>query len=768
MKTYKGWLFDLYPHPRQGLTLWLLGEDDQPYCFQQDFEMVFYARGPFARLRELSLFLRKKYASEIVQLGRHTKRDLFDGPQVVLEIRVATPKHYQQVQREVQKHFEDLIFYNIDVPLTVRYAATSGVFMLAFCEVKVDADHKVLDIRLRDSLADLDPPLPRLRILSLRPDQDPDHHPPEFLLITFKGSFLKLAFSQPAALLHALDAILRAYDPDVICTHFGDAWLFPRLQSMARAAGIRLTLNRDSTVPVVHRRAISFINYGQAHYRAAQTHLRGRWHVDARNGMTYLQYRLMGAIEQTRLSSLPLQEVTRRSPGAAIAAMQVLTAMQLDILVPYQRQKGELAKTYAQFARSARGGLIFQPTPGVFENVAVLDFSSKMASIMIHYNVSPETVVSIQDPRDGLELPELGVKILSTPGLVPQTLRLLRDKRLTLKRWSRQADMQQTLQQARRQRYKAISDALKWLTVVCYGRLGFANSIFGRLNAHEVVSYLSRRTITQAKEMAEAAGFEVLHLYVDSLFVSRPEARKTEFQALMETIQQQTGLPMDLENIYRRFAFLRSQQNPNLSVANRFYGLARNGNHKIRGIALRRHDTCAFIGQLQTGILEILAQDERLFNDLNRMLFEVQTLVQTQMERLYRHEVALDDLVIRQTLSRDLECYSVNSPPALVARQLQIHGRTPKMGQRMRFLYTRSAPGVHAWDLPVAPDLRLIDVQRYQALALRAVHEVLNPMGLTEALLRPWLFDGVGYLPTPDPLALPLFSSLDHLRLNAV
>ena len=49
--------------------------------------------------------------------------------------------------------------------------------------------------------------------------------------------------------------------------------------------------------------------------------------MDVENCMTYNQYRLSGAIEQTRLSSLPLQEVARRSPGAAIAAMQDLTAL---------------------------------------------------------------------------------------------------------------------------------------------------------------------------------------------------------------------------------------------------------------------------------------------------------------------------------------------------------------------------------------------------------------------------------------------------------
>ena len=79
--------------------------------------------------------------------------------------------------------------------------------------------------------------------------------------------------------------------------------------------------------------------------------------------MTYNQYHLLGAIKQVRLSSLPLQEVARRSPGAAIAAMQDLTAMRRGVLVPYQRQKGEIPKSYNQLVRAdtRRAGLSADP-----------------------------------------------------------------------------------------------------------------------------------------------------------------------------------------------------------------------------------------------------------------------------------------------------------------------------------------------------------------------------------------------------------------------
>ena len=140
--------------------------------------------------------------------------------------------------------------------------------------------------------------------------------------------------------------------------------------------------------------------------------------------------------------------------------------------------------------------------------------------------------------------------------------------------------------------------------------LGFANSRFGLINAHEVVSYLSRKVITESRSIAEAKGFDVLHLYVDSLFVSKPDASDADFQDLAEEIERETHLPMDFDGtIYPWFAFLGTRENPNRSVANRFYGLSPDGEHKIRGIALRRRDTPHFAANTQMQVLEILAKE---------------------------------------------------------------------------------------------------------------------------------------------------------------
>jgi DNA polymerase-2 len=63
-------------------------------------------------------------------------------------------------------------------------------------------------------------------------------------------------------------------------------------------------------------------------------------------------------------------------------------------------------------------------------------------------------------------------------------------------------------------------------------------------------------------------------------------------------------------------------------------------------------------------------------------------------------------------------------------------GKNLRPGQRVRFVYTLGEPGVHAWDLPVPPDLRSVDQERYKVLLFRAAGTILQPFGVQEEDLK--------------------------------
>jgi DNA polymerase-2 len=245
-------------------------------------------------------------------------------------------------------------------------------------------------------------------------------------------------------------------------------------------------------------------------------------------------------------------------------------------------------------------------------------------------------------------------------------------------------------------------------------------------------------------------GYTVLQMYVDSLWVARPGAsRPGQIQPLLDEIAARTGLPISLDGIMRWVAFLPSRRDGRIPVANRYFGVFQDGTIKVRGIEARRRDTAPFIARVQMEMLEYLAQAE----DASRLPDYVPGAVGLLRKRLFELRAGrtpLDQLLVSQKLSRKLEAYVTLSPAARAAAQLAAVGKNVSPGQRVRFLYMRGEPGVHAWDLPDSPVAAMVDVARYRELLLRAAHSILQPMGIDEIRLNS--------LSRGEPLAMPLMA----------
>jgi len=364
--------------------------------------------------------------------------------------------------------------------------------------------------------------------------------------------------------------------------------------------------------------------------------------------------------------------------------------------------------------RADMGGMVYQPTVGLHRDVGGIDFVSMYPGIMVRFNISPEV------PRAGSDLqPAPG-----EPGIIPLTLAPLLNKRLALK----SALLTLGRYDCRRPVYQALASAEKWLLVTCFGYLGYKNARFGRIEAHEAVTAYGREALLRAKEAAEDMDFEILHMYVDGLWVHKPGCKTpADFEALLADITERTGLPILMEGIYRWVVFLPSRLNDRVPVANRYFGVFQDGSIKLRGIEARRRDTAPFIVETQLGLLEILARAPAA-DGLPGVLPQAQAYARRQLQVLRAGRVPAQELLVSQKLSRELGAYSSPSPAARAVWQMQAAGKLVRPGQRVRFLYTLGKPGVSAWDVPDQPDIRSIDLPRYRALLQRAIQTVLVPI----------------------------------------
>ncbi len=607
-RKLSGWFLEVYPElsldsdSPGGVVVWFLSEAGERFRFRQPFPVTFFAAGPALRLRALWRFLQKQPIP--VVLSRRERRDLFaEQPLAVLAVEVAQAAAQPRLFQQVADAFPDLTYYDADIPLALRYAALYGVFPLARCNLVCSEDGLVQSVEALDTPWDLDAPAPPLRVLSLEPDSDPAHREPQHLLARFERYSYRLSLQPTRPLLINLRAILQRHDPDLLLTSWGDTWLLPLLIDRAREAGFDLPLNRDPACEISYRPEKSYFSYGQVVYRGRQVHLFGRWHIDRHNAVLWGDYELDGVLEIARVTALPVQTAARVSPGTGISSMQMLTALRLGILVPWHKQQIEYAKPAGDLFASDQGGLVYQPVIGLHRDVAEIDFVSMYPGIMVHFNISPETT-GPQRP-DARRLEELETPLdPEHPGLVPQTLGPLLEKRLALK--SRLASLPRW--DAQRKPCQARSSAHKWLLVTCFGYLGYKNARFGRIEAHEAVTAYGREALLRAKETAEDLGFTVLHLYVDGLWVKKEGASTvTDFQPLLEAIIERTDLPIALDGVFRWVAFVGSRLDGRVPVANRYFGVFQDGSLKIRGIETRRRDAPPFVAETQLQILELMA-----------------------------------------------------------------------------------------------------------------------------------------------------------------
>jgi DNA polymerase-2 len=696
MDEVSGWLFDIHSHPERGIVLWIIADSGERLRLRMDFTVTFYAAGDFARLREAW-----RYLAGRAGLARTKRRDLFLGERDVLAVTVDCA---DDIFRELHARFPDLDYYDADIPVSLRFIARTDCHLLGRCRLILDEEWIQSIQPLSSPWEIVHAPIP-LRIMRLAPDVDPAVRKPSQLKVQTERGGYRLSLEPIRPFLISLQADLKRFDPDLLLIEHGDAWLLPKIMEWSKETGLCVDLNRERGRAVEMRTARSYFTYGQMVHRGAQSHLFGRWHIDRRNALLFSEYELEGVLEQSRVTGLGVQEMARKSPGAGITALQMIAALRSGVMIPFTKQQAERTKTLVELVRADKGGLIYQPIIGVHQDVAQIDFASMYPSIIVEHNISPET---------------LGMK--NAPmGLIPQALQPLLEKRLAIK------DLMQPLDE-RDCEYAKLQEraaALKWLLVVCFGYLGYKNARFGRIESHEAVTGISRELMLHAKEVAEDMGYTVLHMYVDSLFVQRENTRgeKEHFAPLLEAIHAKTKIPIALDGVYRWVCFLSSKRDKRIPVPNRYFGVFKSGEVKYRGIAARRRDTPFWVRRIQLQVLDCLAEAETLAQ-VQDFLPAGQHIKEQAMRDLRAGRVPLEELVVTQSLSRELAQYRCPSPAARAGFQLQAAGRSVTAGQFMRFVYVRGEERVHAWELGVDP--RTVDMQRYCDLLERAVGEIMG------------------------------------------
>jgi DNA polymerase elongation subunit (family B) len=736
----RGRLFDLYPL-ESSMILWIKKEDGRLWRFEDPFRPRFYAQGKQSDLFNLFNALQKKRQATGYQWTR--KRELWSGDEVeVMEIEVVDSEAYAQLTRILPPWEEKMTFYNCDIPLPQTYLYEKKIFPTGRCVVEAEGN-RVFEIHPdpSESVWMNDGEIPDLRIMELHTLNQ--NAPGQVLILECEGYRLEMEEID----VGEIGRFLKQFDPDVILSEDGDASLLPLLFLAERRWETFIPWDREP-YPLkrqVHPKGRSYFSYGRTYYRAPAHLFLGRWHIDRRNSFLYGESGMEGVIELARLAKIPVQRMARTSPGTAITSMQLDRAFQERILVPWRKGEPERFKTAWDLLVADKGGLVFQPKLGIFEDVAEIDFASMYPTIMAIHNISPETVLC--GCCENHRVPEAGYTICEKrEGIVPKTLRPILTRRAWLKKMAltppsppggegkgegKDCGEDRRNREKRKETYNRKQIALKWMLVTSFGYLGYRNARFGRIEAHEAVTAFGREKLLQAKEICEGEGFELLHAITDSLWIRKKGFREEEVLELCQKISEATGVTMSLEGIYRWMAFLPSKGNPESPVANRYFGLFKNGKIKARGLSSRRGDMPPLIQEAQIRMLEVLAETKNM-EDFQSKVPTILDLFLDYSLMLKNGQTKPEDLTIAKRISQEPNDYKVDSLTALAAQQLEDVGIKIHPGEKVRYVIKDALSkdkGERVRPFPLLGPDDTYDVKKYMELLVKATEEVLIHVG---------------------------------------
>jgi DNA polymerase I len=375
-------------------------------------------------------------------------------------------------------------------------------------------------------------------------------------------------------------------------------------------------------------------------------------------------------------------------------------------------------KRIEQPYRPYAGGLVLQPTPGLHENIAVLDFKSMYPSLMIEYNLSPDTYVSPKDPMPPggvYEAPEVKHKFRKEPpGFYKEVLSYLigvrdqiRPKMTKLKPGSAEYRVLDARQKV-----------VKIVTNACYGYAGWTGARWYVKPVAEAAAAWGRHTILTAIEMAKKAQLKVVYGDTDSIFL---ENQPGKIEKLSKEVKESMGLEVKPDEVYVRVFFTEAKK--------RYAGLLPDGRLDIVGLEVVRGDWATIAKHVQEKVLEIILKEQspaKAADFVQRFIYE-----------LRQKKVPFRDLIIWKTLTKPAEEYEVRASHVEAAKMLRSRGWELSIGDKIGFVVITGTGRLYERVKPyVLATYDEIDLEYYVSKqVVPAAARILGSFGITEEQL---------------------------------
>ncbi|MBI5046474.1 hypothetical protein HZC07_01960 [Candidatus Micrarchaeota archaeon] len=441
-------------------------------------------------------------------------------------------------------------------------------------------------------------------------------------------------------------------------------------------------------------------------------------------------------IQLSMVAKLSLFDSTLSTSGQMVENLLMYEASARNSLIP-SKPGGDTIDE--RLAAPIQGAYVKLPAPGIYENVAVMDFRGLYPSIIVSYNIDPGTLLENIEkdntpPTNKVDKPDKNTVVSPTgavfskkeQGLVPYVLNYLIDKRMELKNAIKKVDKSSDDYV----HLSARSQALKILANSFYGYLGYARSRWYSRPCAESVTAWGRKHITETIESAEKAGFEVLYSDTDSIFLLYKN-KDTVHKFLDQTNKRLPDkMELELEGFYPRGVFVSKKGggDEDKGAKKKYALLGEDGRIKIRGFELVRRDWSSVAKDTQKQVLEAILKDGSKE--------KAAKIIREIVIKLKEGKVPLEMLAITTQLNKDPKNYEIMSPELTAAKKLIKAGIGAEKGSLISYVVGKSGKSISekAEPLELAKDY---DADYYiNNQVMPAVMKIMKELGYDEYSMK--------------------------------
>mgnify|MGYP000109073062 CR=1 FL=1 len=693
----EGWLIDadyITENDRAVVRLWCKDEDGVFVVYDRNFTPYFYVI-PHDDFDPMSVRVETRNRMIAPLSYEVVERRMFGRKVNVYRIYARHPQDVPKLREAFRVHGD---VREADIPFAYRYlidrdlACMDGILVQG--SERIEKGIRVVDAEeVRRTARN---GFPEINVLAFDCEMltefgmaDADRDP--IIIIGVKmGEFEEIIHGDEREIIARFVRLIRELDPDIIVGYNQDGFDWPYLKKRAEKLSVRLAIGRDGS---------------ELTFRGGRPKITGRLNVDLYDLAMRLDVKvkklenvaefLGGKIEiadieakdiyrkwvsgeresvfrysrqdilntyfiaeellpmhyeLSKMIRLPVDDITRMGRGRQVDWLLLSEAFKL----------GEMAPSPSEIEESYEGAFVLEPERGLHENVYCLDFASMYPSIMIAYNISPDTYVSGKCDECYVA-PEVNHRFRKSPdGFFKKILQDLISRRREIKAKMRDAERDSL-------EYRLLDiqqQTLKILTNSFYGYTGWSGARWYCRACAEATTAWGRYFIRKSAEIARDMGFEVLYGDTDSIFIRKDgldgKELEREVENLIEKISEELPVTIEVDEVYRTIFFVEKK---------RYAGLTSDNRLVVKGLEVRRGDWCELAKEVQREVIEIILRDK---NPEKAMRF-----VREVIYRIKKGEYLLDKFVIYKSLTRKPSRYE----------SMQAHVKAVLKAQDFGFVY---------------------------------------------------------------------------------